>query len=79
MGPLAPEAFGQSSYRYLLAGCGRLPTQPTAYARSADPAMIQQTLRSILKANESALKDLPLHEELLDWIHTGQNGLQKSA
>ncbi len=79
VGSLAPEAFGESAYRYLLAGCGRLPGQPTAHARSADPTMIQQSLRALLKSNESALKDLPLHEELLDWIHMGQSGLQKSA
>jgi hypothetical protein len=41
--------------------------------------MIQSALRALLKSNESALKDLPLHEELLDWIHMGQGGLQKSA
>jgi tryptophan halogenase len=79
VGPLAPEAIGEASYRYILTGCGRLPNQPTAYATSVDPAMIQQSLRSLLKSNEATLKDLPLHEELLDWIHTQHNGLQRSA
>lgn len=79
VGPLAPEAFAESEYQHLLAGCGRLPAKPTVNSRSADPAMIQQGLRSLLKSNEAALKDLPLHEELLDWIHTAQNGQQKSA
>jgi len=79
VGPLAPEAFAESEYLYLLAGCGRLPAKPAVYARAADPAMIQQGLRSLLKSNEVALKDLPLHEELLDWIHTAQSGQQKSA
>ena len=79
VGLLAPEAFAESEYHSLLAGCGRLPANPTVHARAADPAMIQQGLRSLLKSNEAALKDLPLHEELLDWIHTAQSGLQKSA
>ena len=79
VGPLAPEAIGEASYRYILTGCGRLPGQPTVYAKAADPAMIQQSLRSLLKTNEATLKDLPLHEELLDWIHTEPNGLQRSA
>ncbi len=79
VGPLAPEAFAEFEYQHLLAGCGRLPSKPTVNSRSADPAMIQQGLRSLLKSNEAALKDLPLHEELLDWIHTPQSGQQKSA
>ena len=79
VGPLAPEAIAEGNYHYLLAGCGRLPGQPTVYARAADPAMIQQSLRSLLKSNEATLKDLPLHEELLDWIHAERNGLQRSA
>ena len=79
IGPMAPEAFAESNYLYLLAGCGRLPAAPLIHARAADPTMIQQGLRSLLKSNEAVLKDLPLHEELLDWIHTAQNGQQKSA
>lgn len=79
VGSLAPEAFNETSYRYVLTGCGRLPNQPTACSRAADPAMIQQSLQLLLKSNEAALKDLPLHEELLDWIHQQQPGLQESA
>ena len=78
VGPLAPEAVGQSSYWSLLAGCGRLPAKPTLLSRAADPASVQQSLRDILKSNEAALKDLPLHEELLDWIHM-DGGMLKSA
>lgn len=79
VGPLAPEVFAESGYHYLLAGCSHLPDRPAVYSRSADPAMIQQELRSLLKSNEAALQDLPLHEELLDWIHAAQVGSQKSA
>ena len=35
--------------------------------------------RDLLKFNETTLKNLPLHEELLDWIHTAPNPIQKSA
>lgn len=69
LGMLAPEAFSESSYQYLLAGCGRLPNQPTAYSQAANPALIQESLRRLLEFNETALKDLALHEDLLDWIH----------
>ncbi len=79
VGPLAPEAIEEASYRFVLTGCGRLPGQPTLYATAADPTMIQQSLRSLLKSNEATLKDLPLHEDLLDWIHPEHNGLQRSA
>ncbi len=34
---------------------------------------------NLLKFNETTLKNLPLHEELLDWIHTAPNPVQKSA
>ncbi len=78
VGQLAPETMTEASYWYLLAGCGRLPTRPTLQARSVDPAGVQQLLRDQLKANEQALKDLPLHEELLDWIHM-DGGMLKSA
>jgi tryptophan halogenase len=78
VGTLAPEAVGQSSYWSLLAGCGRLPAKPTLLSKAADPASVQQSLRDILKSNELALKDLPLHEELLDWIHM-DGGMLKSA
>jgi tryptophan 7-halogenase len=73
------EAFGEARYQHLLAGCGRLPEQPSLRAQTADPSAIQDALRAILKQNETALKDLPLHEELLDWIHSAQPGFQQSA
>ena len=79
VGHLTPEALPEAGYLYLLSGCGRLPASPTLQAKAADPDQIQQGLRDLLKFNESTLKNLPLHEELLDWIHTAPNPVQKSA
>ena len=79
VGHLTPEALPEASYQYLLTGCGRLPSSPTLQAKAADPNQIQQGLRDLLKFNETTLKNLPLHEELLDWIHTAPNPVQKSA
>jgi len=79
VGHLTPEALPEAGYLYLLTGCGRLPASPTLQARAADPNQIQQGLRDLLKFNETTLKNLPLHEELLDWIHTAPNAIQKSA
>ncbi|MFO0999995.1 MAG: tryptophan 7-halogenase [Planctomycetaceae bacterium] len=79
VGHLTPEALPESGYQYLLTGCGRLPATPTLQAKAADPNQIQQGLRDLLKFNETTLKNLPLHEELLDWIHAAPNPVQKSA
>jgi len=62
-----PGSFSQA----LLAGCGRLPKRPSLSTRRLDTGYVQETLRAIVKQNEAVVKDLPLHEELLDWIHTG--------
>jgi tryptophan halogenase len=79
VGHLTPEALPESGYLYVLTGCGRLPASPSLQAKAADPNQIQQGLRDLLKFNETTLKNLPLHEELLDWIHTAPNPIQKSA
>lgn len=79
VGHLTPEALPEAGYLYLLSGCGRLPASPKLQAKAADPNEIQQGLRDLLKFNETTLKNLPLHEELLDWIHTTPNPVQKSA
>ncbi len=79
VGPVSPEAFPEVCYWYLLTGCGRLPEQPSLQAQAADPAAIQQGLREVLKRNEATLKELPLHEELLDWIHHRHQSLPESA
>lgn len=79
VGDVCPEAIPEIAWLTLLAGSGRLPSQPSVHARTLDPAGVQQSLRDLLKANEAALKELPLHEELLDWIHANGSGLLKSA
>jgi tryptophan halogenase len=79
VGHLTPEALPEAGYLYVLTGCGRLPASPSLQAKAADPNQIQQGLRDLLKFNETTLKNLPLHEELLDWIHTAPNPIQKSA
>ena len=67
---VSAESVPELQYQYLLAGCGRLPQRAAIKAASMPPARIQQVLRELVKTNETILKDLPLHEELLDWIHT---------
>lgn len=66
-----PECMTAEEIRCLFAGCGRLPQRPSLSVRSVDPSRIQNALRETVKLNETIVKDLPLHEELLDWIHTG--------
>ena len=67
---LQPEAFPESSYYHLLTGSGRLPRRASALALSVDPAQIQTILSAIQQQNKQALRDLPLHEELLNRIHS---------
>lgn len=69
------EGFQEADYWFLLVGCGRLPKSAAVSTLSADPADIQSQLRSLLKSNEAALKDLALHEDLLDWIQSAAPGL----
>ena len=63
----------------LLAGCGRLPKSAAISTLAADPAEIQQRLRGLLKSNETILKDLALHEDLLDWIHAAASSPSASV
>jgi len=72
-----PESMPSEEIRSFLAGCGRLPDRPSLAMRAIDPNRIQHVLRETVKHNEAAVKDLPLHEELLDWIHAGP--FQQSA
>ncbi len=66
-----PESPAAAQYHGLMAGCSRLPRRPTLATTGMDPGRTQQVLRDIVKQNEAIVKDLSLHEELLDWIHTG--------
>ncbi|MEQ9409353.1 MAG: tryptophan 7-halogenase [Fuerstiella sp.] len=75
------ESTPVEEIRSLLAGCGRLPARPSLAVRSIDPGRIQAALRQMVTTNEALVNDLPLHEELLDWIHTGpfqQSGKQQT-
>ncbi|MEP3478809.1 MAG: tryptophan 7-halogenase [Fuerstiella sp.] len=65
------QSMPAAEIRGLLAGCGRLPQRPSLTVRSAEPNHIQDVLRQAVKHNETVVKDLPLHEELLDWIYNG--------
>lgn len=78
-GRLNAESFGEARYQHLLAGCGRLPNRPAVHAQTTPPADIQRALREVLKQNDLQLKDLPLHEELLDWVHSAPGNGQRSA
>lgn len=66
-----PQSTPVAYYHGLLAGCSRLPKKPSLVSTNAATGKMQQVLRDIVQHNESLVKDLPPHEELLDWIHTG--------
>lgn len=68
---LHPEAFPDASYYYLLAGNGRLPKRPAALSVSTDRERLQFVLQAILDQNRNALRNLPLHEEMLKHVHAG--------
>lgn len=66
-----PQSAPAACYHGLLAGCSRLPKKSLAVSKNADAGRVQQVLRDMVKHNESLVKDLPQHEELLGWIHAG--------
>lgn len=65
------ESIPAEGVRSLLAGCGRYPERPSVEVQPTNVNQIQDALRRKVKSNEAVIKDLPLHEELLAWIHTG--------
>ncbi len=68
-GDMLGEAFPPESYYFLLSGNDRYPRQPSAVSLSCDPERIGQVLQEILDQNSKVMRELPLHEELLDWVH----------
>lgn len=66
---LQASAFPDASYYYLLAGSGRLPKRPAALSLAVDKDRLQFVLRAILDQNRNALRELPLHEEMLQQVH----------
>lgn len=68
---LRPEAFPESSYYFLLTGNQRLPKRPPAMTLSIDADRLRFVMQSIQDQNKNALRDLPLHEEMLKQVHVG--------
>lgn len=66
---LRGDGFQETSYYHILTGNGRLPRRPSAMSLSNDPDSTQAVLQQILAQNEQMLAQLPLHREMLDWIH----------
>jgi len=66
---LIPEAFPETSYYHLLTGNDRLPRRASALALSIDSEQIQGILSAIDQQNQHAMRDLPLHEEVLKRIY----------
>ncbi|MEP3478803.1 MAG: tryptophan halogenase family protein [Fuerstiella sp.] len=66
---LQPSAFPDASYYYLLAGNGRLPKRPAAFSLSVDSERLKFVLGAIQDQNRNALRELPLHEEMLQHVH----------
>ena len=67
---LHPEAFPETSYYHLLTGSDRLPRRASALALSIDSTQIQEILTAMNQQNQQALRDLPLHEEVLRRIYS---------
>ena len=65
---LHPDAFPATSYYHLLTGNGRYPRRPAAMALATDSERVSFALNAIRQQNENALRDLPLHEEMLSRI-----------
>lgn len=67
---LRADGFQETSYYHILTGNGRLPRRPCALSLAMDSNRTQEVLQAILKQNEEMLAQLPLHREMLEWIHT---------
>ncbi|MFZ9092480.1 MAG: tryptophan 7-halogenase, partial [Planctomycetaceae bacterium] len=66
---LLPDAFPDTSYYHLLTGSGRFPRRASSLALSISSDRIQEILSAIELQNNLALRELPVHEELLNRIH----------
>lgn len=66
---LSPDAFGASSYYFLLTGSHQLPQRPPASALGVEEERVQGVLSAILEQNRGALRELPMHEESLRHVH----------
>lgn len=68
--PRDPQTPAVWQYQSLLAAAGRLPQRPQLSTARLSPAESGRLLRELVKHNEALVADLPLHEEMLDWIHS---------
>ncbi len=66
---LQPEAFSETSYYHLLTGCGRLPRRVSTLAMSTNSDQVAEIMQAIRQQNDAVLRELPLHEAILDHIH----------
>ncbi|MCA9061632.1 MAG: tryptophan 7-halogenase [Planctomycetaceae bacterium] len=73
------DLSGVAAWWFLLAGCQRFPRGPAVTATACPSGFLQQALGDIVRMHDEQLKDLPMHEEMLDWIHAGTSSLQRSA
>ncbi|MEZ6125308.1 MAG: tryptophan 7-halogenase [Planctomycetaceae bacterium] len=64
-----PESFPESSYYAVLAGHQRMPKRPPALALAVDRERLTVVMQAIQDQNRSALRGLPLHEEMLRHVH----------
>ncbi|MCA9061638.1 MAG: tryptophan 7-halogenase [Planctomycetaceae bacterium] len=63
--PIVPEA----DWYFLLTGCDRLPRRASVTALNVPYGQIQEVLTAIESQQDAVIRDLALHEELLDQIH----------
>lgn len=66
---LHPAAFPDTSYYFLLAGMQQLPDRCSLLAANADQQTLREIRAEMLNQNQNMLRELPLHEEMLQRVH----------
>ncbi|MCA9059668.1 MAG: tryptophan 7-halogenase [Planctomycetaceae bacterium] len=66
---LIPGGITESAAYFLLTGCQRLPRRALPAALAVSSEQIQEILNSMEQQNDEVVRDLALHEEMLDRIH----------
>lgn len=64
------ESPSELQWAFLLTGAGRMPVNSSWELRQVNADEVERKLRSVLAFNEAVIRDLPRHEEILDWIHS---------
>ena len=67
---LQADAFPDTSYYFLLSGNQRFPKRPPAQTLAVDRGRLQFAMQAMQDQNRAALRDLPLHEEVLRHVHS---------